>query len=247
MAKFLIGVLTGIILVGLFLVIAIFALARMREKPPSVADGSTLVLDLEGDIPERAPVEFPIPFLQRRTPLTVSDVWGTLRKATTDGRIRAIIFEPRDLSVGWGKLEEIRADLENFRKSGKPIYAYLKTPGAREYYLATAASRIYMESEDELNLKGMRFELMYFKKTLDKLGVQVEIEHAGKYKDFGDMFTRTNMSAETKEVLDSVLDDVYGRLVSTIATARKKSDGEIRATIDEGPFLAKQAVSKGLV
>jgi hypothetical protein len=93
MAKFLIGVLTGIILVGLFLFIAIFALARMREKPPTVADGSTLVLDLEGEIPERAPVEFPIPFLQRRTPLTVADVWGTLRKATTDGRIRAIIFE----------------------------------------------------------------------------------------------------------------------------------------------------------
>jgi protease IV len=247
MAKFLIGVLTGIILVGLFLFIAIFALARMREKPPVIADGSTLVLDLEGDIPERAPVEFPIPFLQRRTPLTVADVWGTLRKATTDGRIRAIIFEPRDLSVGWGKLEEIRADLENFRKSGKPIYAYLKTPGAREYYLATAASRVYMESEDELNLKGMRFELMYFKNTLDKLGVQVEIEHAGKYKDFGDMFTRTNMTPETKEVLNSIIDDLYGNLVKRIADARKRGPDEIRATIDQGPFLSPQAREKGLI
>src|SRR6266436_8228510 len=223
MAKFLIGVLTGIILVGLFLVIAIFALARMREKPPAVADGSTLVLDLEGDIPERAPVEFPIPFLQRHTPPTVADVWGTLRKATADSRIRAIIFEPRDLEIGWGKLEEIRADLENFRKSGKPLYAYLKTPGAREYYLATAANRIYMDPEDELNLKGMRFELMYFRKTLDKLGVQVEIEHAGKYKDFGDMFTRASMSPETKEVLTTIIDDLYGNLVQRIAAARKKS------------------------
>ena len=104
---------------------------------------------------------------------------------------------------------------KQFRKSGKPIYAYLKTPGAREYYLATAANAIYMDPEDELNLKGMRFELMYFNKTLDKLGVQVEIEHAGKYKDFGDMFTRTSMSPETKEVLTSVLDDLYGNLVQT--------------------------------
>jgi protease-4 len=247
MAKFLIGVLTGIILVGLFLVIAVFALAHMRERPPAVADGSTLVLDLEGEIPERAPVEFPIPFLQRRTPLTVADVWATLRKATADGRIRAIIFEPHDLAVGWGKLEEIRADLENFRKSGKPIYAYLKTPGAREYYLATAASRVYMESEDELNLKGMRFELMYFKKTLDKLGVQVEIEHAGKYKDFGDMFTRTSMSPETKEVLNSIIDELYGNLVKRIAEARKRGVDEIRATIDQGPFLSPQAREKGLI
>jgi protease-4 len=223
MAKFLIGVLTGIILTGLFLLIAIFAIARMREKPPAVAEGSTLVMELEGEIPERAPVEFPIPFLQQRTPPTVADIWATLRKAAADGRIRAIVFEPHDLQIGWGKLEEIRADLENFKKSGKPVYAYLKTPGAREYYLATAATRVYMAPEDELDLKGMRFELMYFKKTLDKLGVQVEIEHAGKYKDFGDMFTRASMSPETKEVLTGIIDDLYGDLVRHIAAARKKT------------------------
>jgi protease-4 len=104
-----------------------------------------------------------------------------------------------------------------------------------------------MESEDELNLKGMRFELMYFKKTLDKLGVQVEMEHAGKYKDFGDMFTRTSMSPETKEVLNSIIDDLYGNLVRRIAEARKRSASEIRATIDDGPFLSPQARDKGLI
>src|SRR2546423_12193292 len=81
MAKFLIGVVTGIILVGLFLLIGVFALARLREKPPTVADNSTLILELEGALPERAPLEFPIPFLQRKTPPTVADIWSTLRKA----------------------------------------------------------------------------------------------------------------------------------------------------------------------
>jgi protease-4 len=247
MAKFLIGVLTGIILTGLILVIGIVAIARMREKPPSVADGSTLMLELDGEIPEKPPMEFPIPFLEQRTPPTVTDVWATLRKAAADNRIKAIVFEPRDLQIGWGKLEEIRADLENFRKSGKPIYAYLKTPGAREYYLATAATRIYMDPEDELNLKGMRFELMYFKKTLDKLGVEIEVEHAGKYKDFGDMFTRANMSAETKEVLTSIIDDLYGNLVRRISEARKKTPEQVRATIDQGPFLSTHAQEQGLV
>jgi len=247
MAKFLIGVLTGIILTGLILVIGIFAIAHMKEKPPSVADRSALMLELEGEIPEKAPVEFPIPFLEQRTPPTVTDIWGTLRKAAADSRIKAIIFEPRDLQIGWGKMEEIRGDLENFRKSGKPIYAYLKTPGTREYYLATAATRIYMDPEDELDLKGMRFELMYFKKTADKLGVQVEIEHAGKYKDFGDMFTRTNMSPETKEVLTSILDDLHGSLVRGIGEARKKTPGQVRAIIDQGPFLSPHAQEQGLI
>ena len=247
MAKFLIGVVTGIILVFLILFIGVFAVARLREKPPSIADGSTLMLELDGDIPERAPVEFPIPFLQQKTPPTVAEIWTTLRKAAADGRIRAIVFEPRDLQIGWAKLQEIHDDLEGFRKSGKPIYAYLKTPGAREYYLATAANRIYMDPEDELNLKGMRFELMYFHNTLDKLGVQVEIEHAGKYKDFGDMFTRTSMSLETKEVLTSVLDGLYGNLVQTIAAARKKTPDQIRSTIDQGPFLSPEAKGQGLI
>jgi protease-4 len=247
MGKFLIGVLTGIILTGLILVIGIVAITRMREKPPSVADGSTLMLELDGEIPEKAPMEFPIPFLEQRTPPTVTDVWATLRKAAADNRIRAIVFEPRDLQIGWGKLEEIRSDLENFRKSGKPIYAYLKTPGAREYYLATAATRVYMDPEDELNLKGMRFELMYFKKTLDKLGVQIEVEHAGKYKDFGDMFTRANMSSETKDVLTSIIDDLYGNLVRRIGEARKKTPEQVRATIDQGPFLSTHAQEQGLV
>src|SRR5579872_5165179 len=129
MAKFLVGLVTGVILAGLIVLIGVFAIARMREKPPAIADGSTLLLELDGDIPERAPVEFPIPFLARRTPPAVADVWSILRKATVDNHIRAIIIEPRDLSIGWGKLEEIRADLLNFKKSGKPLYAYLKTPG----------------------------------------------------------------------------------------------------------------------
>src|SRR5438128_1688150 len=101
MAKFLIGLVTGIILTGLFLFIAIFALARMREKPPTIAEGSTLILDLEGEIPERAPVELPIPFLGRKTPPTVENVWSTLRKASADNRIKAIVLAPRNLAIGW--------------------------------------------------------------------------------------------------------------------------------------------------
>ncbi|MDQ6666061.1 MAG: signal peptide peptidase SppA [Acidobacteriota bacterium] len=247
MAKFLIGVLTGGILAVVVVVIAVFAIARMKEKPATVADGSTLILRLEGDLPERPPIEFPIPFLQSKTPLTVENVWSILRKATVDARVKAIVLEPRGLSIGWGKLQEFRADLEQFKKSGKPLYAYLKSPGTREYYLATAASRIYMPPEDMLDLKGMRLELMYFKRTLDKLGVSVDVEHAGKYKDFGDMFTRTSMSPETAEVYNGVLDDLYGNVVQRIAEGRKKSPEEVRAIIDDGPFISPQALAKGLV
>src|SRR5438093_2096248 len=183
MGKFLLGLVTGAVLIVIVAVIVFFAIASLKSKPPSVADGSTLILHLSGDVPERPPVEVPIPFFEGKTPVTVQNVWSMLRRAATDSRIRAVVFEPQGASVGWAKMQEIRADLESFRKSGKPLYAYLKSPSTRDYYLASACSKIYLAPADILNLKGIGLELMYFKGTLDKLGVQVDVQHAGKYKD----------------------------------------------------------------
>ena len=249
--KFLVGLISGVLLTVLISVIGLFAIAysfgRNREKPVSVSDGSTLLLRLDGEIPERPPVDYNIPFLGNKSAMTVENVWSTLRKAASDSRIKAIVLEPANPQIAWGKLQELHADLELFRKSGKPVYAYLKSPGTKDYYLATAATRIYLSPEDLLNLKGLRFELMYFRRTLDKLGVQVDVEHAGKYKDFGDMFTRSSMSAETREVYTGVLDDLYGNLLQTIAAGRKKSVDQVKTIIDDGPFISSQALAQGLV
>jgi protease-4 len=246
MAKFFIGLATGVILVFLSFILLFFALLRFRAKPPEVADNSVLVLRLNGEIPEKPPVELPV-FLGNRPGVTVSGVWTNLKKAAADSRIKAVMLEPENISAGWAKLEEMRSDLEQFRKSGKPVFAYLQTPGAREYYLALAADRIYLGPADPLMLKGLRAELTYFKKTLDKLGVSVEVEHAGKYKDFGDMFTRSDMSPETREVINSIVDGLYGNIVNRIAAARKKSPEEVRAIVDQGPYTASQALKAGLV
>jgi protease-4 len=247
MGKFLLGLLTGLFLVFLTVALVFFAAWRFRDKPPEIADNSVLVLRIDGEIPEKPPVEMPA-FLGGGHPgLTVTGFWMTLQKAAADSHIKAIVLEPEGLSAGWGKLEEMRADLDQFRKSGKPVYAYLRAPGAREYYLAMAADRVYLGGSDLLMLRGMRAELMYFKKTLDKLGVVVEVEHAGKYKDFGDMFTRSDMSPETRDVMNLLVDDLYGNLVAKIAAGRKKTPDEVRNIIDQGPFTATQAQAAGLV
>jgi protease IV len=247
MAKFFIGLVTGVLLVFLSFALLFFALLRLRERPPEVADNSVLVMRLSGDIPERPPLEMPALIAGNSPGLTVTNAWMTLRKAAADAHVKAIALEPEGVSAGWGKLEELRSGIERFRKSGKPVYCYLRNPGTRDYYLALAADRIYLGPTDPLMLKGLRAESMYFKKTLDKLGVNVEVEHAGKYKDFGDMFTRSDMSPETREVLTSMVDDLYRNLVARIAAARRKTPGEVQAIIDQGPFTASQALNAGLV
>ncbi len=247
MGKFLLGLLTGAILVVLVGIIGFFAVASLRSKPATIADGSTLVLHLWGDVPEKPPIEFSIPGIAERSSITVENVWSMLRRAAADSRVKAVIFEPEGATVGWGAMQEIRSDLENFRKSGKPLVAWLKSPSLRDYYMATAASKIYMPPSDLLNLKGIGFQLMYFKNTLDKLGVQVDVQHAGKYKDYGDQWTRSTMSPETKEVMNSLADDLYGDLLDVIAKGRGKDEATVRGIIDNGPFLAKQAKANGLI
>jgi len=247
MGKFFLGFFIGLIFAALFGVLVVFAAIRISQARPSVAASSALVLHLEGDLPEQNPVDLPLPFLENQQPITMLETWRTLRDAASDNRVKALVLEPRELTAGWAKLEELRSEIVAFKKSGKPVYAYLRGAAMHDYYVATAADKIYMAPEDELDVKGLRAELIYVKGTLDKLGVSMEFEHVGKYKDAPDTFTRTSPSPETLEVNNQILDQYFNDIVSVISDGRKKQPEEVRAAIDQGPFVGKGAFEAGLV
>jgi len=247
MKKFIIGLVVGLALAGMFVVIAALAMAKFGDSKPTIAKDGTLILTLEGEVPEKAGLDMGLPFLPQSSQVTVIDVWQGLKRAAVDPKIKAVVLMPRGMAVGWAKLQELRGDLLEFKKSGKPLLVFLRAPRTPEYYLATAADKIYMVPEDMLDVKGVRAEVTYFKGALDKLGAKMEAEHAGKYKDALDTYTRTGMTAETREVLNSVLDGLYGHLVETISSGRRMSVDQAKAAIDEGPFLAEQAVKLKLV
>lgn len=247
MRKFLLGILCGLVLAVMSVVILGFALVRMGgPRAPAIAENSALVLRLEGPISEAAQPEFPFPIPGQVTPVTTQELWTSIRAAAKDSRIRAIVLMPAGVGAGWGKLEEIRSALQEFRKSGKPVVAWLRTPGMREYYLALAADKIYLAEEDLLYVKGLRADLTFLKGTLDKIGVQMEVEHIGKYKDAGDQLSRTSATPETREVTNSILDGIYGTFVAAVAESRKLTPEEVKALIDQGPFLAPKAVAAKL-
>jgi protease-4 len=247
MKRFALGFVIGLLFAGLVVLIIGAAAMRFSDRPPVVADGSTLVLHLEGELPEQPQVSIPVPFLEDQQPMTMVETWQLLRKAAVDSRIKALVLEPRDLGVGWAKLEELRSSILAFKKTGKPVYAYLRGAGTKEYYVATAADRVFMAPEDELDVKGLRAELMFVKGTLDKLGVGLEFEHVGKYKDAPDMFTKTSPSPETLEVENQILDQYFGDIINVIAEGRKKQPEAVKALIDDGPFVGKSALDAGLV
>ena len=110
-----------------------------------------------------------------------------------------------------------------------------------------AADRIYMSPEDVLDVKGLRAELMYFRNTLDKIGVQMQVYHIGKYKNAGDMFTQTTATPETREVMNSVLDTVYAYMVDVFAQRPPQESGGDAGADRQGPVPGRtgQAVRPG--
>lgn len=248
MAKFLLGVIVGVVVAALGAVVIVLVVGKLfSTKQPVIPPNGVLVLNVSGDIPESLPVDIPVPFLQPQSAPTVTDVWNALHHAATDNRVKAVLLQPHGLTAGWAKLQEVHRDLQDFKKSGKPIYALLQSPGSKEYYLSAGSDRIFLSPDDLLNVKGFRIEELYLKNTLDKFGVGVQVDHIGRFKDAGDTFTRTNMSPETREVLGQVLDQLFGDFCSTIASGRHKTADDIKSLVDLGPFTAQQAKAVGLI
>ncbi|HZS52570.1 MAG TPA: signal peptide peptidase SppA [Bryobacterales bacterium] len=246
MAKFLLGLITGIFLCVFLAVLVVVAAASFSGRAPSVSQGSTLVLNLGGEIVEHNPANVPSLLFQRGMKPTVKDIHDILQKAAVDRRVNAVVLKARGIGAGWGKIQEIRADLEQFRNSQKPLIAFLETPGAREYYLATACDKIYVAPQGLLDVKGFRAESVFFKDTLSKLGVQADWVHVGKYKNFAEPFTQDKMSDATREVINSILDTVLNDFVATVAKGRHMTPEQVRAALDQGPFLPEEAVKAGL-
>lgn len=248
MKKFLLGILCGFLFAGLATVVLFFAIVRFASKSaPETPSESMLILRLEGEISEKPGDEMPLPWLDAQTPLSVLEIRQLLERAATDNKIKALLLEPSRMGGGWAKTEEIRSQIAEFKKSGKPVYAFLRSPNTKDYLLASVADRISIVGEDQVDLKGLRAERMYYKNTLDKLGIQMEVVHAGKYKDFGDSYTKTAMTPESKEALNALLDGIYNVLVNGIASGRKRSAEEVKKLIDGGPYLAKEALAAKLV
>ena len=143
MKKFLIGILVGLILAVLTGVVFVFSALRLSDRRANVPDGATLILNLNDDIPEKQPVQIPLPFIGSSDTITVLDTWRGLRMPPPIRGSRHVIVEARAFGR-LGQIQELREGLVAFRKSGKPLVAVMRTPRSREYYLATAADRIYM-------------------------------------------------------------------------------------------------------
>ncbi|MCM3906260.1 MAG: signal peptide peptidase SppA [Pyrinomonadaceae bacterium] len=237
------------ILVALVLVALLgFAvlMAALGQRAPNIRDNSVLVLRVAGPLPDYVPDD-PLRKFFGGPDESLTNLVLQFRKAKVDNRIKAVILDINMSGAGWAKSEEIRDAITDFRSSGKQVYAYMELGMNKEYYIATACDRIYLAPPGELFINGLAAEVMFFRGSLDKLGIYPDIYQIGKYKSAGDMFTRKDMSDAHKEYINSLLDDLFNRYVEAIAKARGKTPDEVRAIIDNSPYGSLKAKEAGLI
>ncbi len=234
--------LSYVVLAGIVVAVAYFAFVR---RGPVVESNSTLYLRIDTPLSEAGTTTVLSPFLPDRP--TLRDMVATLQRARTDDRVKDVVITPVSGGAMWGQLQELRAAIVDLRKSGKPVTAYLESGGAPEYYLASAANRILLMPGGTLDLSGVATYELFFRGTLDKLGIVPDLLHIGDYKTYTNTFTEKAMTAAHREMNASLNRDMYNELVRAIAEGRGKSEAEIRTALDGGPYLGADAVSAGLV
>ncbi len=223
-----------------------FFLRGMQPAAPRLSEGSIVGIDLAHRYPEERLYSWGGPFSPAPGMVFRDLVFG-IKAAKRDERVEKLFLHVRATRLGWAQAAELRAQLLDFKDSGKPIVAFVEYAANRDYYLASAADEIFMHPQSILDLRGVRAEVTYLKSTLDKLGVEAEFERIGAYKSAPEVFLRRDMSEESREVLSELVGTVHDALVVATAEGRGMSDSEARALVARGPLTAEEALAAGLV
>jgi protease-4 len=234
----------------LFTILLFAFIARVAEESPTlVDDNSVLHLKLNAPITELEiddPVAELLPSGQPNIGLI--QLKQAIANAKTDSKIKGIYLNSGMLMTGITTAEEIRQSIIDFRESGKWVIAYADFYTEGGYYLATAADKVYMNPEGQVEFNGLATEVMFFKKLFDKLSIKPEVFRVGDFKSAVEPFLREDLSAENKLQLNSMLNSIYGSLLDKISSSRNISVDKLKLMADKMLVRnSKQAVEQGLI
>jgi protease-4 len=232
-----------------FVFLSGLALARADEtkdkKTKEPTDNLIAQIKLSGSLADAAGAT-DLPFGPPSS--TLSGMIDRLKKARQDDAVKALYLQFEGLSLDWGKLNELRAAIADFKKSGKKVFAYLEQSGQMDYLLACACDEVIVPPAAFIELHGVRYEMMFFKNLLESFGLKFDAVPMGDFKAAMENFTRSEMSPANRQQWSELADDFYAILCDAIASSRPNLTPErVRAIIDRGPLTAREALDAGLV
>ena len=220
------GALVAMILFAVLAVIFIMGLvgSAASEDQVVVAEKSVLHLKLDAQISELQP-EDPfagLPLIGGNVPrIGLLQLKETIEHAKNDDKIEGIYLEVSYPMTGFASLEEIRESLIDFRESGKWVVAYNEVMSEGAYYLASAASEVYLHPEGEIEFNGLTAEIGFFKNLLDKLEIKPQVFRVGEFKSAVEPFLLEKMSPENRTQLQEMVNSIYDHVLTKVSESRK--------------------------
>jgi protease-4 len=225
--------------------IAALPLAAAEKEKAIVA-----IYDLEGAISESGRAEASLLGglgMDPARPLTLFDLTRSLRKAAADPRVKAVVIDADDASMGLPQLQEIHRRLQVVRAAGKDVWLYSDSYSNATALLGSAANRFTLMPEGDVSFSGIYSESMYYKGLLDKAGVVADVIHIGDFKSFGEEYYRDAPSDFAKQQKEELIGGIYDQIVTGVAEGRKVPAEKVRELVDLGTFTPQQAKDAGLV
>jgi len=215
---------------ALFLIVLLaVVIALFSESRPSVPDGAALMINPRGSVVDQASPTDPFAhFLAPDAPgeTELGDITRAIRMAAGDERIKLAVLDLDETDLGAGQAVIIGEALREFQSAGKQVVAYGAGYGQSQYLLASYADAVYMHPMGQMILPGYGAYQLYFKELLDKLDVNVHIFRVGKYKEFVEPYTRSDMSDEAREANRSLVDELWANYRNHVVANRSLPQGD---------------------
>ncbi len=233
MFGFIIGGILLVFIVGGIITASLSSLAD--KKVSTIEDKSILHITLGYPIPERTPNNPFSSIMGDADIVGLNDIMDNLKKAQSDPHIKGVLLEIMAVGGGWATAEEIRNAIIDFKKSGKFVIAYSEIYTNGSYYIATAADKIYLNPTGEMLFNGMFAQVTFFKKALDKLGIEMTAIKGpdNKYKSAVEPFLYDHMSAENKEQVEVYLNSINNHMLEKVAESRKMQMADVKEIANE--------------
>ena len=230
-------IIAGVILLTLLIVTAV-GIASSSSDQEELPSDAVLTLKLNYPMVDRVQDGNPLAALallnpNEQSPLGLNDILSSIEKAKTDNNIKGIILDLTTFQAGYAKLTEVRNKLEEFKATGKFIYAYADYYYFPTYFMASVADSVFVNPEGEMAFNGMVAQVTFFAGALEKLGVNMQVVRAGKFKGAVEAYTRNNLSPENKEQIEIYINSVFNETLAKISKSRKIDVAKLKADADE--------------
>jgi len=250
--KFTLASIVGVMIAGLLLLFItigiITAMVSGSEETVQSESNSVLLLKFDHQIVDRArknPLEgLDFGIFQGEKTVGLNDMLDCIRKAKTDHNILGIYLNPKDIQAGMASVEEIRSALKDFKTSGKFIYAYGEYLSQKAYYLVTVADSLVLNPQGSVDFRGLGGERTFFKKGLEKLGVEMQIVRHGKFKAAVEPFLLDKMSPENRLQTETYLKSLWNEMLTDISASRKMGIDELNDIADAVATFRKADFAK---